>query len=88
MHCAQYCAQGKYDLPERFVTEGQTVVSSGLREIFDADVETIDNSDATALLRALVAFEWSRGVPFNDIRARFSAAIHSDETGRRAMSLL
>lgn len=81
--CAQYCAQGRYDLPERLVLEGQHVTSNILLEMFETDVEAVDNADATALLRALVAFEWSRGVPFGDIKARFSAAIHSDEVKPR-----
>ncbi|MFI5732593.1 SIR2 family protein [Kribbella sp. NPDC051587] len=80
--CAQYFAQERHPLPVDLVEEGQMVVSRELKEMLERDVELIDDKDATALLRALVSFEWSRGVPFDQMRARFSSAISSDEEQR------
>lgn len=77
-HCAQYFGQ-RYALPARLVEEGQSVVSEELKRLLDADTEAIEDRDATALLRAIVAYEWGRGIPFSQIQARFSSAIRSDE---------
>ncbi|MEU4569511.1 DEAD/DEAH box helicase [Micromonospora sp. NPDC023956] len=80
--CAQYFGERRYALPHQFVTEGQAVMSKELRGLLERGVEEVEDRDATALLRALVAFEWSRGIPFEQIKARFSAAIRSDESRR------
>ncbi|WP_156911479.1 SIR2 family protein [Arsenicicoccus bolidensis] len=69
----------KYPLPARFVREGQKVVSEELLRTLQANSELVEDRDATALLRAIVAFEWSRGIPFREIRARISSAIRSEE---------
>ncbi|MFB9544316.1 DEAD/DEAH box helicase [Micromonospora sagamiensis] len=81
-YCAQYFGDRRYALPRQFVSEGQAVISKELRGLFERGVEEVEDRDATALLRALVAFEWSRGIPFEQIKARFSAAIRSDEPQR------
>ncbi|MFI9531045.1 DEAD/DEAH box helicase [Micromonospora rosaria] len=81
-YCAQYFGTKRYALPAKFVAEGQVVASRELRELLAREVEEVDDRDAAALLRALVAFEWSRGIPYAEIKARFSAAIRSDETRR------
>lgn len=76
--CAQFFGD-RYALPTRLVVEGQPVVSDELKKLLIADTEAIEDRDATALLRAIVAFEWGRGIPFAEIQARFSSAIRSDE---------
>lgn len=81
-YSAQYFGSDRHALVREWVKEGQPVVSSELKLLLDRDVEEISDRDATALLRALVAFEWSRGVPFDELKARFTSAITSDEDQR------
>ena len=69
----------KYPPPETFVEVGSVVVSPELRALLQADGESAADADVTALLRALIAFEWSRGVPFGQIKARYTANIASEE---------
>lgn len=80
--CAMYFGTQRHALVEEWVREGQKVVSVELKGLLDRDVEQIEDRDATALLRALVAFEWSRGVPFDELKARIASAIRSDEEQR------
>ncbi|MBP2218008.1 SIR2 family protein [Arthrobacter sp. CAN_C5] len=84
--CARYFGE-RYALPSQLVADGQLVVSEELKKLLDADTEAIEDRDATALLRAIVAFEWSRGIPFAEIQARFSSAIRSDEQQPRQKSV-
>ena len=83
-YCAQYAGIPTEGEPARLVEEGSPVVSAELRALLIQDAEDADLVDINALLRALVAFEWSQGVPFGEIRARFANAIQSEERdGRR-----
>lgn len=88
-YCALYFGSDRHALVQEWVREGQHVISHELKGLLDRDVENIDDRDATALLRALVAFEWSRGVPFDEIKARITSAITSDEDqrGRRPVEI-
>ncbi|MDV7215223.1 DEAD/DEAH box helicase [Streptomyces prunicolor] len=80
--CAQLLASRGHPAPEHLVEQGDPVVSKDLRELLQRDAEDVSLGDVNALLRAIVAYEWSHGIPFGQIRARFSSAIHSDETQR------
>jgi replicative superfamily II helicase len=77
--CTRLLGVERHPLPEKLVEAGSKVTSKELKEILAADVENLENRDANALLRAIVAYEWSRGIPFADIKARFSTAIRSEE---------
>ncbi len=81
-YCAAYFNKVRHPLVAEWVNEGQAVISPELRELLVRDVEQIDDREATALLRALVAFEWGRGVPFDELKARISSALTSDEDQR------
>jgi superfamily II DNA/RNA helicase len=81
-YCAQMCKSTRRPPPESLVAQGSTVVSPELRDLLSQTGEGASDADITALLRALVAFEWSRGIPFGDIKARFSRAISSEEVQR------
>src|SRR5664280_1414878 len=70
---------GKYPPPEDFLVEGSKVVSPELLVLLQSDGERATDADVTALLRALVAYEWSRGLPFSQIKARYSANVVSEE---------
>lgn len=80
--CAQLLDGRGHPPPKHLVEQGDPVISKDLKELFQRDAEDVSLGDVNALLRALVAFEWSHGIPFGQIRARFSSAIHSDETQR------
>lgn len=67
---------------EKFVTEGSLVVSSELAELLESDGESASDADTNALLRTLIAYEWARGLPFKDIKRRFTGAIGSEEYER------
>lgn len=77
--CTRLLGVERHPLPEKLVEAGSKVTSAELQEILAADVENLENRDANALLRAIVAYEWSRGIPFANIKARFSTAIRSEE---------
>lgn len=81
--CSRLLLTGKNPLPDLLVRAGSKVVSENLRELLRVDAEEVSNKDATALLRALVAFEWLKGIPFLELKARFSMAIRSDENRPR-----
>ncbi|XVQ11485.1 DEAD/DEAH box helicase [Spirillospora sp. CA-255316] len=81
-YCAQFLRTGGHPLPQHLVQRGDPVKSKELLELLETDSEDIPLADVNALLRAVVAYEWSHGIPFGQIRARFSSAIHSDETQR------
>jgi ATP-dependent RNA helicase HelY len=81
--CATLLGVKRHPFPAQLVESGSKVISRELKQILDADVESLERSDATALLRAVVAFEWSRGVPFAELKARFSTAIRSEEVRAR-----
>jgi ATP-dependent RNA helicase HelY len=78
----QLCAKSlpsKYSIPQEFVEQGSDVVSAELSELLQKDGEHATDVDVTALLRALVINEWSRGIPFNEIKARFTSSIVTAE---------
>lgn len=70
---------GKYPAREALVAQGSPVVSAELTDLLESDGETASDSDVTALLRALVSYEWSRGLPFGEMKARLSNIIRSEE---------
>ncbi|CCH29383.1 SIR2 family protein [Actinosynnema sp. NPDC047251] len=77
---ARRCGANNYPVREALVERGSSVVSTELRELLLSDGETASDSDVTALLRALVSYEWSRGLPFGEIKARFSTVVKSEES--------
>lgn len=81
-YSSQVLTVGKHPIPDLLIEEGSPVISRELGELLSSDGERADDADVTALLRALVAYEWSRGISFGQIKARFSSAIRSEETQR------
>lgn len=68
--------------PDELVEAGSPVVSEELRRLLGADGETASDGDITALLRSIVAYEWSKGISFGQMQRRLQNAIVSDEKPR------
>lgn len=77
--CAQSLGLARYAIPSRLVDEGSAVVSPELADLLNSDGEHAAGVAITALLRALVINEWSQGIPFPEIKARYTAAITTAE---------
>lgn len=77
--CAQSITSARYAIPSELVEAGSPVVSPELAAVLALDGEHATDVDITALLRALVINEWSLGIPFNDIKARFTNSVMTAE---------
>ncbi len=73
-----------YEIADQLLTSGSAVVSEELRKLLITEGEHADDADVTALLRALVAYEWSLGIDFGALKARFTRGIRSSESERGA----
>ncbi|MBY6682326.1 SIR2 family protein [Rhodococcus sp. BP-316] len=82
MISAQRISDGKAEFPSSLVESGSVVLSEELRNLLDSDGEHASDADVRALLRAVVAFEWSRGIKFSDIQRRLQQCIKSEEALR------
>jgi hypothetical protein len=90
----RYCAQlvglnarsaggtKSYGPVEELVEAGSAIVTPELVDLLETPGDEADLVEINALLRALIAYEWSRGVPFAQLKARFSKSIRSDEIRR------
>jgi len=70
---------GRYAIPTAVIAEESAVVSKELSELLASDGEHASSDDVTALLRAIVLYEWSLGIPFDSTKARLTAAIRTRE---------
>ncbi|MFE0477950.1 DEAD/DEAH box helicase [Streptomyces sp. NPDC058947] len=77
--CLQWVASESVRMPDRLVDPQNTVVSKELLNLLESDEETASLDEINALLRALVAYEWMKGIPFAEMQQRFSGAIRSEE---------
>lgn len=76
---AQRLQLGRYSLPDSVIGQGSPVVSKELLALLASDGEHSSDAEVTALLRAIVLNEWSLGIPFDDIKARLTAAVTTRE---------
>ncbi|MDR0594425.1 MAG: hypothetical protein LBG60_14475 [Bifidobacteriaceae bacterium] len=69
------------EIPEPLVEKGDRILSEELCHLLEErDGESASDVEVNALLRALILNEWSLGIPFDQICARFTRAVKSAET--------
>ncbi|MFD4829688.1 DEAD/DEAH box helicase [Streptomyces uncialis] len=84
--CLQYIAAEGLALPDRLLNERNRTISAELSAVLESEDDEVHIDDANALLRALVAWEWLNGVPFEEMNRRFGGVVKSKEDpdrGRR-----
>ncbi|MFE0001486.1 DEAD/DEAH box helicase [[Kitasatospora] papulosa] len=77
--CVAWVATEGAPMQDRLLDPQNTVISPELRDLLTGDEEGASLDEVNALLRALVAYEWMKGVPFAEMQQRFSGAIRSEE---------
>ncbi|MEU8650587.1 DEAD/DEAH box helicase [Streptomyces sp. NPDC048737] len=77
--CLRYIAAKGPAVPERLLSEGNQVISEELRQLLGIDEDALSMEDANALLRAVVAWEWLNGVPFEEMAKRIGGVVQSSE---------
>ncbi|WP_069767519.1 DEAD/DEAH box helicase [Streptomyces sp. LUP30] len=77
--CLRYIAAKGPAIPERLLSEGNQVVSEELRQLLGVDEDALATEDANALLRAVVAWEWLNGVPYEEMAKRIGGVVQSAE---------
>ncbi|CAL9491903.1 hypothetical protein SUDANB15_03237 [Streptomyces sp. enrichment culture] len=77
--CRQWVASESVVMPDRLLDPQNAVASEELRNLMESDEETASLDEINALLRALVAYEWMKGIPFAEMQQRFSGSIRSEE---------
>ncbi|PNG23404.1 DEAD/DEAH box helicase [Streptomyces cahuitamycinicus] len=77
--CRDWVAAEAVAMPDRLLDTQNTEASEELRSLLWSDEETASLDEINALLRALVAYEWMKGIPFAEMQHRFSGAIRSEE---------
>ncbi|AVZ74626.1 hypothetical protein SLUN_23100 [Streptomyces lunaelactis] len=78
-NCREWVAAEAVLMPDRLLDTQNSVASEELRNLLESDEETASLDEINALLRALVAYEWMKGIPFAEMQQRFSGAIRSEE---------
>ncbi|MFC8098856.1 DEAD/DEAH box helicase [Streptomyces sp. NPDC057363] len=87
----RYIAAKGPAVPDRLLSESNQQISDDLRELLTIDEEALTMEDANALLRAVVAWEWLNGIPYDEMAKRIGGVVQSaeqpDRGKRRAPSV-
>jgi len=77
--CLRYIATRGPAVPDRLLSENNQQISDELRQLLTIDEDALTMEDANALLRAVVAWEWLNGVPYEEMAKRIGGVVQSSE---------
>lgn len=75
----RYIATKGPAVPERLLSENNQQISDELRQLLTVDEDALTMQDANALLRAVVAWEWLNGIPYEEMAKRIGGVVQSSE---------
>ncbi|MFE9247963.1 DEAD/DEAH box helicase [Streptomyces sp. NPDC007088] len=75
----RYIATRGPAVPDRLLSENNQRISEELRRLLTVDEDALTTEDANALLRAVVAWEWLNGVPYEEMAKRIGGVVQSSE---------
>ncbi|ROQ66340.1 ATP-dependent RNA helicase HelY [Streptomyces sp. 840.1] len=75
----RYIATKGPAVPDRLLSENNQQISDDLRRLLAVDEDDLTIEDANALLRAVVAWEWLNGTPYDEMAKRIGGVVQSSE---------
>ncbi|UQA33220.1 DEAD/DEAH box helicase [Streptomyces sp. HNA39] len=75
----RYIAAKGPAVPDRLLSENNQQISDELRQLLTVDEDALTMEDANALLRAVVAWEWLNGTPYEEMAKRIGGVVQSSE---------
>ncbi|WP_432134806.1 MULTISPECIES: DEAD/DEAH box helicase [unclassified Streptomyces] len=75
----RYIAAKGPAVPDRLLSENNQQISDDLRRLLTVDEDALTMEDANALLRAVVAWEWLNGIPYEEMAKRIGGVVQSSE---------
>ncbi|MER6884679.1 DEAD/DEAH box helicase [Streptomyces althioticus] len=75
----RYIAARGPAVPDRLLSANNQRISDELRQLLTVDEDALTMEDANALLRAVVAWEWLNGIPYDEMAKRIGGVVQSSE---------
>ncbi|MFD8210513.1 DEAD/DEAH box helicase [Streptomyces sp. NPDC059695] len=75
----RYIAAKGPAVPDRLLNANNQQISDELRQLLTIDEDALTMEDANALLRAVVAWEWLNGTPYDEMARRIGGVVQSSE---------